>query len=391
MKTNFCWGLLAACLSLLGWGCASPLFAQESAQLKKIKLKSAALNQTRELFVYTPAGYKEQVHTRYGVVYVFDAQEREMCDLAQALLSFRNNGGSPFLVVGVSSVYQEKYDHSRASDFLPVLQTEASKNVWGNYSGHADAFFKFVQSEVFNYIDKKYRTLPYRMGVGHSLGASFLMYALLKDPTVFQSYIAISPNLAYDDRMLATQLCSFNWERLGKSGFVYLSIADEAAYWPEFAAAFDATAACLTPLSEHPLLVIEEWQSETHWNSYAPALTSAFDSYFKNVYSLQQQELSSEAVEVVVQVEVPKGTGDVFITGNQDALGNWQPGEVKMQRISETRRSLRVQLRSPAQFKFTLGSWPTEATVHGSFGNLMLIPSKGTTYRYKVLSFGEGQ
>jgi predicted alpha/beta superfamily hydrolase len=51
-------------------------------------------------------------------------------------------------------------------------------------------------------IDRTYRSRPYRVLVGHSLGGLFAVYALMTRPDVFQGYIAISPALWWDDQSL---------------------------------------------------------------------------------------------------------------------------------------------------------------------------------------------
>lgn len=64
-----------------------------------------------------------------------------------------------------------------------------------------------------------------------------------------------------------------------------------------------------------------------------------------------------------IKVIVPNTTDDVYITGNQEALGNWNPKSVKMEKISDFERSITVDLTYPAEFKLTKGSWDTEGIV----------------------------
>lgn len=74
-----------------------------------------------------------------------------------------------------------------------------------------------------------------------------------------------------------------------------------------------------------------------------------------------------------IKVIVPNKTDDVYITGNQEALGNWNPKQVKMNRISDHERILEVELTFPAEFKFTKGSWDTEGIVKQLNDNTNLI------------------
>ncbi|MFM7049487.1 MAG: alpha/beta hydrolase, partial [Polynucleobacter sp.] len=56
----------------------------------------------------------------------------------------------------------------------------------------------FMQEEVIAYVEKNYRTLPYRLYVGHSLGGLTASYTFLKYPGLFNAAIAIDPSLWWD-------------------------------------------------------------------------------------------------------------------------------------------------------------------------------------------------
>ena len=48
-------------------------------------------------------------------------------------------------------------------------------------------------------IDKRYRTQPYRVLLGHSFGGLFALHALVHKPESFNAYLAISPSLQWND------------------------------------------------------------------------------------------------------------------------------------------------------------------------------------------------
>lgn len=70
-----------------------------------------------------------------------------------------------------------------------------------------------------------------------------------------------------------------------------------------------------------------------------------------------------------IKVSVPNKTDEVYIVGNQDALGNWQPNQVKMEKASDYERTITLELNFPAEFKFTKGSWESEGIVGGLLDN----------------------
>ncbi len=57
-------------------------------------------------------------------------------------------------------------------------------------------FFEFLGLELIPYIDKKYRTAKFIIGVGHDFTANFLNYYLFKSPPLLNGYINLSPDFA---------------------------------------------------------------------------------------------------------------------------------------------------------------------------------------------------
>jgi enterochelin esterase-like enzyme len=74
-----------------------------------------------------------------------------------------------------------------------------------------------------------------------------------------------------------------------------------------------------------------------------------------------------------IRVSVPNSTDDVYIVGNQERLGNWQPEKIKMNKISEYEREISLNLTFPAEFKFTRGNWNSEAIINKLVGQPSFI------------------
>jgi predicted alpha/beta superfamily hydrolase len=72
-------------------------------------------------------------------------------------------------------------------------------------SGGMANFLKFIQTELVPKIERSYRTAPYRVLVGHSLGGITAINALYTMPDAFNAYVAIDPSLWWDDRLLLKQ------------------------------------------------------------------------------------------------------------------------------------------------------------------------------------------
>lgn len=70
-----------------------------------------------------------------------------------------------------------------------------------------------------------------------------------------------------------------------------------------------------------------------------------------------------------IKVIVPNKTDEVFITGNQESLGNWDPGSIKLNTISDFEREITLDLTYPAEFKFTKGNWDKEGIINNLDNN----------------------
>jgi predicted alpha/beta superfamily hydrolase len=162
--------------------------AQDGYSEIHASLKSEILNQNRMLSVFLPDGYYGR-NVKFPVIYVLDADGRDQHIVPTARFLFVNNKMPKAIIVGV-------YNIDRNHDFLP----DSSKNA--PTGGGADKFLLFFKDELIPYINKNFKTEPYKVLVGHSYGGLFAMYALLNDPDLFNSYIAIDPSFWYKKQML---------------------------------------------------------------------------------------------------------------------------------------------------------------------------------------------
>ena len=66
----------------------SHIQAQVYPTVKTIHLNSKELDQEREIFIYTPPYYNENIYEKYNVIFVFDSQHKSYFDLAHSALFF---------------------------------------------------------------------------------------------------------------------------------------------------------------------------------------------------------------------------------------------------------------------------------------------------------------
>lgn len=170
-------------------------------------LWSPTLKEQRPLLIYTPPSYGDTLHAprRYPVVYLLDgdAHFHSFSGIIQALGTGVNG---TYAIPEMIIVALPNTDRTR--DLTPTTSISTPTGVTDSAlksSGGGDAFLRFLQRELIPHIDSTYRTLPYRVLVGHSFGGLIAIHALYTIPEAFNAYLAIDPSLWWDGTLLLKQ------------------------------------------------------------------------------------------------------------------------------------------------------------------------------------------
>jgi len=177
----------------------------------QVVLHSKILNEERNIVVSLPAGYQES-DINYPVLYLLDGVQNIQHVAGSAEILTRTGSMPPMIIVGIKSV-------NRVRDYTPTNVASQSLD-----SGGADNFLDFISNELFPYIDKKYRTHPFRILEGHSLGGLFAGHVLLKNSELFDAYIIMNPAFWWDGEEIIKRANKFidKTDRLDKS--VYFAV-----------------------------------------------------------------------------------------------------------------------------------------------------------------------
>jgi len=152
-------------------------------------LHSNILNEDREYSVNLPESYSNEgsSYKRYPLLIVLDgnAHFRSITGMVN-YMSYGFNGNTripEMIVVAIQNV-------DRRRDFTPdKIITKRENN-----SGGGENFLSFLEDELIPELDQKYRTDPYRILFGHSLGGLLATHAYMKEKTLFNAFIAVDPS-----------------------------------------------------------------------------------------------------------------------------------------------------------------------------------------------------
>lgn len=165
------------------------LHAQDAKSItigKKEVFSSKFLNENRTLWIYTPNETSQipNPDKRYPVMYVLDGEAHfySTVGIVQQLSQANGNGALPeMIVVGIENT-------NRLRDLVPT-----------NDNTKPNPFIEFLSKELSSYIDQNYKTAPYKILVGHSLGGLTAIDILTNFPDLFNAYLAIDPSMWYNN------------------------------------------------------------------------------------------------------------------------------------------------------------------------------------------------
>jgi uncharacterized protein len=158
----------------------SSLFSQKNTDL----FNSASLGESREITVGLPTSYSKNPDKKYPVLILLDGDY--LFDPFYGALSYGEYWEDipETIVIGIN----QNKNNEREND------SDYDQNE-GVPTGSGAKFFEFLGGELLPYIEKKYRTLPFRIIAGHDLTAGFLNFFLYKEQPLFNAYISLSPDL----------------------------------------------------------------------------------------------------------------------------------------------------------------------------------------------------
>lgn len=207
--------VLAAAVFFTGPGrvrAASPADETVSVEIGKERIiHSKILGEERPILVYVPNDYASS-GASYPVLYLLDGAFH--FHHATGIIDFLSKLSRipRMIVVGIPNV-------DRNRDFLPTRVNDIPP------AAGADKFLAFIREELAPFVDKNYRTAPYRILCGHSFGGLFGIYSLVNSPGLFQAYFIVSPSVYWDDRLMFKKAEDLFKENPGLKCFFYITAA----------------------------------------------------------------------------------------------------------------------------------------------------------------------
>jgi predicted alpha/beta superfamily hydrolase len=187
------------------WGLAAFQIQAEEIT-KEITIHSNIVQQDLTFQITLPSNYKSEGTTRYPAFYTTSGKSR-LAVLKTQVSWLSHVGFAPLpevFFISLPSIEADKF--TKASGSLYSLNTQV------------------FEKEVLPYIEKHYRTQPYRLIEGFSSNANQLLSIFIEKPQLFNAYLIFSPALGLDKSNLVEKLLKQKANHRYQQRSLYLSL-----------------------------------------------------------------------------------------------------------------------------------------------------------------------
>ncbi len=216
-------------------------------------INSQILNEERTILVRVPPDY--QTGKKYPVLYMLDAHSPQNAMMVSIIEQQVWGEMMPeMLVVGIQNT-------NRTRDMTPTKTERAG-------SGGGEKFLEFIEKEVIPLVEKNYRTQPFRVFAGHSLGGLTAVYAFVSRPDLFNAYIAASPVLHWDNKFVVKRAEELFKQNRAFDKTLFIALGDE----PNYSDGFNSFQNLLKQAKPKNLeYELREFKDENHGSIVLPA------------------------------------------------------------------------------------------------------------------------
>jgi predicted alpha/beta superfamily hydrolase len=179
-------------------------------------INSKILKEKRNILISLPEGY-EKTTANYPILVLTDGMQNIKHAIGSIELLTRTGSIPPIIVVGINSI-------NRTKDFSPTV----SENSPG--SGNGPKYLEFIEDEVLPFVNSNYRTHPFTILEGHSLGGVFTAYALMEKPELFDAHIILSPSFWWNKEEFIKKSGPYFRTNPNLEKAIYFSIGEDESF-----------------------------------------------------------------------------------------------------------------------------------------------------------------
>ncbi|MDG1384040.1 MAG: alpha/beta hydrolase-fold protein [Flavobacteriaceae bacterium] len=226
-------------------------------------LESGFLGATRELKIQLPRNYEDNPEKYYPLIIVFDGDY--LFEVVAGNVDYYSywQDMPEAIVVGVNQTGSREQDCNISLENYMPSKTGAQ-------------FYDFIENELLIYMSENYRSLNFRVAVGHGETANFMNYFLFNKRPIFNAFVALSPSFSYTmEENLIRRLGLENTSNI----FYYLSTA--ALDIKQNKKQIDSLNTKISNLENKNLVyAFDNFEDANHYNLVAQSIPKALQSIF---------------------------------------------------------------------------------------------------------------
>ncbi len=152
------------------------------------KIDSYELNTARNVQIYVPKSYEKDAEKEYPLAVVLDGAILFDIYTANAKLFAKTDKAPEQIIIGITMNESAK---QRNKDCMYNKVTSLP-------TAESEKFYRFIRSEVLDYMEENYRISPFKTIVGNTLTGNFINYFFIENNPGFNAFININPSYALD-------------------------------------------------------------------------------------------------------------------------------------------------------------------------------------------------
>ena len=172
------------------------LMERRRKKVSKFSIWFSPAGENRRIHLYLPDDYG-QSQERYPVIYMFDGHNLYFDSDATfgkslGMKEFLDRWWKKMIVVGIEC---SDRDLQRVQEYCPY---SIESRIYGHIDGKGEETMNWIVNELKPFIDRTYRTWPFREATaiaGYSMGGMMSLYAVLHYNQYFSKAASISPSV----------------------------------------------------------------------------------------------------------------------------------------------------------------------------------------------------
>ena len=243
-------------------------------------IESEALGATRELKIQLPRNYEANTDQAYPLIIVFDGDY--LFDVVAGTVDYNSywDDMPDAIVVGVNQASSRLDDCTLSvEDHLPHKK--------------GAQFYDFIESELIPFLTESYRSLDFRIAIGHGETANYINYFFFKKRPSFNAFVALSPKLAPFMQDNLTRKLSI--EQKDNKLFYYLSTAS-LDIKRNRKQAIELNSKLSTLENQNLFYEFNDFEGSTHYSLVPHSIPKAIESIFSVFHPITRVEYETQII-----------------------------------------------------------------------------------------------